>query len=83
MKLGQAKHQNDRAGYSQHKPGEAPAPGGRSSGHWFANSSAGGLDRRPHEHWIVNFKDVFGPGRNDNLRIRHCSQLGWSKKFLK
>jgi hypothetical protein len=64
MQFRQAKHQDQRARYSQHQPGESPPPCGRSSGDWFANSSARGFDRRPHEHWIVGFKDVFGPGRN-------------------
>ena len=40
---------------------------------WFANGIARGFDCRIHQHWIVDFKDVFGPGRNDNLRIRYCS----------
>jgi hypothetical protein len=44
---------------------------------------ARGFDRRPHEHWIEGFKDVFGPGRNDNLRIRYSSKLGWSEKLFK
>ena len=58
MKFRQAKHQDQRARYSQHKPGEAPTPRGRSSGDWFANSSARGFDSRPHEHWIVGFGDA-------------------------
>ena len=69
MKFRQAKHQAQRTRYSQRQPGESPSPLGRSSGHCFAKSSARGFDRRPHEHWIVGFKDVLGPGRNDNLRI--------------
>ena len=83
MQFRQAKHQDQRTRYSQHQPGESPPPRGRSIGHWFANSSARGLDSRPHEHWIVGFEDVFTPGRNHYLRIRSCSQLGRSKKFLK
>ena len=44
MKFRQAKHQDQRARYSQHKPGESPPPRGRSSGNRFANSSARGFD---------------------------------------
>src|SRR5262249_13160969 len=29
------------------------------------------------------FEDVVGPGRNDHLRIRSCSELGWPIDFLK
>jgi hypothetical protein len=73
MQFRQAKHQNQSGRYSEHKPEESPPPGGGSSGDWFANSSAGGFNRRPNEHWIVGFEDVFAPGRNDYLRIRSCS----------
>ena len=78
MKFRQAKHQDQRARYSQHKSGESPPPRGRSSGHWFAHCSARGFDSRIHEHWIVGFEGVVGPGRNHDLRIRLC----WYPEFL-
>ena len=69
MKFRQAKHQDQRARYSQHKPGESPPPRRRSSGHWFAHCSARAFDSRIHEHWIEGFEGVVGPGRNHYLRI--------------
>ena len=72
MNFRQAKHQDERTRHPQHKPGESPPPRGRSSGDRFANSSARGRDRRPHEHWIIGFGDVLAPGRNDYLRIGLC-----------
>src|SRR5829696_6899015 len=83
MQFRQETHQDQRARYSQHKPGESPPPRARSSGDWFANSRARGFDSRIHEHGIEGFEEVVGPGRNDHLRIRLCAQLGWSINFLK
>jgi hypothetical protein len=71
MKFRQAKHQDQSARYSQHTPGESPAPCRWSSGDRFASGSARGFDSRIHEHWIGEFEDVVGPGRNHYLPIRY------------
>jgi hypothetical protein len=73
MQFRQAKHQDQCTRYSQHQPGKSPTPRRRSSGHWLANSSARGCDRRPHESRIPGCGDVLGLRRTDYLRIRLCS----------
>jgi hypothetical protein len=83
MKFRQAKHQAQRARYSQHQSGESPPPRSWSSGERFANRSARGFDGGPRKNRIVHFEDVVGPGRNDHLRIRYCSHLDWPIDFLK